>query len=256
MVDTIVSMLLDPKNPVTNLRAWLFKEGLAGSEEEYRSLLHEITLRLAREEILSSAQDDDEVIHAIRALDDLNNILNLLSERLSEWYSFYQSSPPSEEPARRIMEEEDVPDVMRNLARNLILLYDSKRMLTDHIQDEMIIIAPNLTNLAGPLLAARLISIAGGLEKLCMMPASRVQVLGANRAMFRHLRGAFPPKHGAIYQHPCIHASPYRLRGRIARAFASKLVIAARIDYYRGTVQEGLVERMTGRIEEIRREQE
>ncbi|MEA1944345.1 MAG: ATP-binding protein [Euryarchaeota archaeon] len=249
-------MLLDSKNPVTNLRALLFEEGLAGSEEEYRSLLHEITIRLAREEILSSAQDDDEVIHAVRALDDLNNILNLLSERLFEWYSLYRSSPPSEELARRIIEEEGIPDVMRTIARNLIDLYDSRRMLIDHIQDEMIKIAPNLTNLAGALLAARLISIAGGLEKLCRMPASRVQVLGANRAMFRHLRGASPPKHGAIYQHPCIHASPYRLRGRIARAFASKLVIAARIDYYSGTVQEGLVERLTDRIEEIRRKQE
>lgn len=247
-------MLLDPKSPVTDLRTFLFDSGIADTEEEYRVLLHGITVKLAKEQI-SLLKEDAKVIQDIEALDTLNSILNLLSERLFEWYSFYQESiPPSREPARQIMEcEHEIPDAMRILAQNHLDLYETRKLLIDHIQDKMIRIAPNLTNLAGALLAARLLSMAGGLEKLCKMPASRVQVLGANRAMFRHLRGTPPPKHGIIFQHPYIHTAPPALRGRIARTFASKLVIAARIDHYSGEVHEALVEDLTERIERIRK---
>ena len=268
-VDAIVSMLLDrdpcPLTPVknslsqastpealTDLRTFFFGEGIVNSEDEYRALLHEVTIRLAREEVMRSARGDEEVIHAIKMLDDLNHILNLLSERLFEWYSLYEESiQPSGETASEILKRYDIPPAMHTLAQNLLDLYESRGILIEHIQDETIRIAPNLTNLAGALLAARLISIAGGLGRLCRMPASRLQVLGANRAMFRHLRGAAPPKHGVIFQHSLVHAAPRRLRGRIARTFASKLTIAARIDYYSGEVRVGLAESLTNRIEEI-----
>jgi len=264
MVDSsvIVSMLLDSESPVTHLRTFLFREGIVDSEEEYRSLLREVTIRLAREQVASSAHRDEEVMHAIKALDDLHDTINLFSERLFDWYTPYKDSDSlsnsisnsiSESDLRRIPEQDNLPYAMRMLAQNLIDLHKSRGALIEHIKDEIARVAPNLTNLAGALLAARLLSIAGGLNRLCIMPASRVQILGANRAMFRHLRGASPPKHGAIFQHPHIHASPHRMRGRIARAFASKLVIAARIDYYSGKVFEGLAQDLTDRIESIKR---
>lgn len=251
-------MLLDPESPVTHLRTFLFREGIVDSEEEYRSLLREVTIRLAREQVASSAHRDEEVMHAIKALDDLNDTINLFSERLADWYAPYKDSGSisnsiSESDLRRIPEQDNLPCAMRMLAQNLIDLHKSRDALIEHIKDEIARVAPNLTNLAGALLAARLLSIAGGLNRLCMMPASRVQILGANRAMFRHLRGASPPKHGVIFQHPHIHASPHRMRGRIARAFSSKLVIAARIDYYSGKVSEGLVQDLTDRIESVKR---
>ena len=251
-------MLSDGRCPAADLRTFLFDEGLVDSEEEYRSLLREITIRLAREQVSVSAPDDSEALHAIRALDDVNEILNTLSERLSDWYSCYEWSgegegevPKSDELAGDVLERDDLPPVMRNFARNLTELHESRTMLIDHIGGEMARIAPNLTNLAGALVAARLIGIAGGIEKLCMMPASRIQILGANRAMFRHLRGAPAPKHGIIFQHPCIHRAPRRLRGRIARAFASKLAIAARIDYYGSGVCYELASELEARIAEI-----
>lgn len=252
------------KSPVTNLRAWLFDSGVVSSEDEYRVLLHEITIELAKKQILLPlfASGDKRVIQDIEALDTLNEVSNLLSERLFEWYSFYQGSiPESRELARKIVEDHhnNVPDAMRSLAQNLRDISESKKMLVAHIQDQMPCVSPNLTHLAGALLAARLLAIAGGLDKLSRMPASRLQVLGANRAMFRHLRGASPPKHGIIFMHPIIHASPRHLRGKIARMFASKLTIAARIDYYSDSdvvgVRKELSQSLNARVEEIKRKQ-
>jgi len=228
---------------LTDIRTFVFSKGIVNSEDEYRALLHEVTIRLAREEVLRSARGDEEIIHAIKMLDDLSPALNLLSEHLFEWYSMYDEEVlPSEDAVKEILKRRDIPHAMRTLAQNLTGIYESRRTLIEYIQNETLLIAPNLTNLAGGLLAARLISIAGGLGKLARMPASRLQILGANRAMFKHLRGAAPPKHGVIFQHPLIHASPRRLRGKIARRFASKLTIAARIDYYSGEVREELAE--------------
>jgi nucleolar protein 56 len=96
-------------------------------------------------------------------------------------------------------------------------------------------IAPNTRTLVGSLLGARLIAIAGGLNNLAKMPASTVQVLGAEKALFRTLKtGARPPKHGLLFQHTLVHdANPWQ-RGKIARALAGKLAIAARTDAFSG----------------------
>src|SRR5207253_9072189 len=85
-------------------------------------------------------------------------------------------------------------------------------------------LAPNVSELAGPIIAARLVTLAGGVEELARAPAGTVQLLGAERALFRHLRtGSRPPKHGVLFQHPWVHGAPPWQRGAIARAFAAKL---------------------------------
>ena len=96
-------------------------------------------------------------------------------------------------------------------------------------------VAPNVSSLVGPLLGARLLSYAGGLENLAKLPASTIQVLGAEKALFRSFKtGARPPKHGIIFQHQSIHLSPRSQRGKISRALSGKLAIAARLDQYGG----------------------
>src|SRR3990170_3608242 len=93
--------------------------------------------------------------------------------------------------------------------------------------------APNVYALAGPLLAARLVSLAGGVDALGRLPASTVQLLGAERALFRHLKEhTLPPKHGVLFQHPLVHRAPPWQRGAVARAFAGKIAIAARADAF------------------------
>jgi nucleolar protein 56 len=96
-------------------------------------------------------------------------------------------------------------------------------------------VAPNLSEVLGELLGARLIARAGGLEKLAKLPASSLQVMGAREALFKHLREGTPsPKHGFIFRHPLVSGAPKRLRGRMARMLAGKAAIAARVDYYSG----------------------
>ncbi len=68
---------------------------------------------------------------------------------------------------------------------------------------------------------------------MASMPASTIQVLGAEKALFRSLKtGSHPPKHGLLFQHAMVHSAPRWQRGKIARAVAAKAVIAARVDVY------------------------
>ena len=133
-------------------------------------------------------------------------------------------------------------------------LYSVRRSLEKYIDEAMYEVAPNVRALVGSLLGARLISLAGGLSKLARLPASTIQVLGAEKALFRALKyGAKPPKHGVIFQHPLIHRSPKWQRGKIARALAAKLAIAARIDAFTGEYRaDELREELEKRVEEVR----
>ena len=114
-------------------------------------------------------------------------------------------------------------------------------------------VAPNVKELLTATVGARIIAKAGSLNKLAFMPSSTVQVLGAEKALFRSLKtGARPPKHGLLFQHPLIHSAPRWQRGKIARAVASKVAIAARIDLYRhGGKDSSVSDRLKKRIEEI-----
>ncbi|MDJ0271431.1 MAG: hypothetical protein NYU39_02470 [Aigarchaeota archaeon] len=125
----------------------------------------------------------------------------------------------------------------------------------EYIRELMASEAPNLSAVAGPVLGSRLISLAGGLERLARLPASTIQVLGAEKALFRFLKtGRGSPKHGVIFQHPLIHTAPKWQRGKIARALATKISIAARIDYFsKGDRGAQLREALEKRVEEIRR---
>ena len=143
---------------------------------------------------------------------------------------------------------------MREVCSIALQLYSMRRTLERYIDAVMEEIAPNLKAVAGPLLGARLISLAGGLEKLAKLPSSTVQVLGAEKALFRALRtGAKPPKHGVIFQHYYVKGSKRWQRGKIARALAGKISIAARIDAFSGRyVGDELKADLDARVKEIR----
>ncbi len=131
--------------------------------------------------------------------------------------------------------------------------YQLRLRLTSQLEELMNRVAPNITNLVGATIGARLIAKAGGLDGLTRLPASTIQVLGAEKALFRALRkGGKPPKHGIIFQHPIIHGSPRWQRGKIARTLAAKLAIASRLDYYSGVLDPSFAEKMEKRIKEIK----
>ncbi|NJE76311.1 C/D box methylation guide ribonucleoprotein complex aNOP56 subunit [Thermococcus sp. ES12] len=145
-------------------------------------------------------------------------------------------------------------EIIVKLASEISDLYKLREQIEDYLETAMDEVAPNLKALVGAKLGARLLSLAGGLKELAMMPASTIQVLGAEKALFRHLRsGAKPPKHGVIFQYPAINRSPWWQRGKIARALAGKLAIAARVDYFSGEyIAEELKQEIEQRIQEIK----
>lgn len=151
------------------------------------------------------------------------------------------------------LSERDLAQIQA-LGRRVLDLYDLRESLEKYIDDVMEEVAPNIKALTGALLGARLIALAGGLNNLAKMPASTLQVLGAEKALFRSLKtGTKPPKHGIIFQHPYLHEAKKWQRGKIARALAGKLAIAARTDAFGGRfIGEELKADLEKRVEEIR----
>ncbi|MEM2961792.1 MAG: C/D box methylation guide ribonucleoprotein complex aNOP56 subunit [Candidatus Bathyarchaeia archaeon] len=149
--------------------------------------------------------------------------------------------------------DEDL-EVLRSFCRATLELYDLRGEIALSLERAMMESTPNLASVIGPTIAARLISLAGGIDNLAKMPASTIQVLGAEKALFRALRtGSRPPKHGVIFQYAPLHQSPRWQRGKIARALAAKIAIAARLDAYNGEFRGGeLREDLERRIAEIR----
>jgi nucleolar protein 56 len=124
-------------------------------------------------------------------------------------------------------------EYIKRFAEEGLRLIQLRKDLENYIKSLMSLEAPNLTAIAGPILGSKLLAMAGGLERLARMPASTIQVLGAEKALFRFLKtGRGAPKHGLIFQHPYVHTSPKWQRGKIARVLAAKISIAARIDYF------------------------
>src|SRR5205807_9924083 len=147
------------------------------------------------------------------------------------------------------------PDLLwlQEVCATVLQMYKLRETAEKYTDKIMLEVAPNMTGVLGAVLSAKILSMAGGLENVGKMPASTIQVLGAEKALFRALKtGTRPPKHGLIFQHPLIHSAPRWQRGKIARAIASKVAIAARIDVYRHSEKDSsILERLERRIKEI-----
>jgi len=216
--------------------------------------------QLARASVASARGRDLAVVQAVRAYEELLESGNRLSERLRESYGLHfpelarlipteryarlvaQGRPRGEvmpelgldasETAGGPLEAEDGAAIQR-LAELVARVEDEQASYARSVEQAARAAAPNLSALLGPMLAARLLESAGSLAKLSRMPASTVQLLGAERALFRHLRdGSRPPKHGVLFLHASVHSAPAWARGKLARALASKAAIAARADAY------------------------
>jgi len=149
--------------------------------------------------------------------------------------------------------EEDLTQI-QGMCRNVLELYGVRQSLEKYVDSVMEEVAPNTRTIGGSLLGARLVARAGGLLNLAKLPASTIQVLGAEKALFRSLKTkARPPKHGIIFQHPLIHDAKRWQRGKVARALAGKLSIAARVDAFKGEYKgDKLKADLEKRIDEIR----
>ncbi|HOK58558.1 MAG TPA: ATP-binding protein [Methanothrix sp.] len=235
--------------PQIDIRAAAIELGFASDGIDYNHRLRDVAIALVKRQLECMCTPHSDLLQMVESLDDLNVAINLLEERLYEWSLFYGMRCRGEELARSLSEREGIDLV----ARPLLELIRAREDLEELLETKARELAPNLSAILGPVLAARLISRAGGLDRLARLPASTIQVIGAERALFRHLRGRAPsPKHGIIFRHPLIQSSPKRLRGRIARTLAAKLAIAARIDFHSGTLDPRIEEALNARVSQIR----
>lgn len=236
--------------PQPDLRALAKSSGFAADDGEYNRLLRETALGLVRRSILSGSTVEQDLLQAMEALDNFSQAINLLDERLYEWSRLHsQEIVHGKDLAEGLIEDEN----MGTLAKAILSLHGSRKATEADVSATVQTIAPNLSLLAGPILAARLISRAGGLRYLAKMPSSRVQVMGAEKSLFKHLKGQAPsPKHGIIYRHPAVIGSAKKLRGRVARTLAAKLAIAARLDQFGAAPSLHLQASLETRLREIK----
>ncbi len=120
-------------------------------------------------------------------------------------------------------------------ARSLIQQNNQLSYLENWIDKTMTEVAPNLTAVAGANVGARLIAAMGSLRSLAMRSSSKIQIIGAEKSLYSAMKHhGPPPKHGIIFQIAEIGNAPYWIRGKLSRAFAGKIAIAARLDEFKG----------------------
>jgi nucleolar protein 56 len=231
--------------------------GFVRDRPDYIARLRELCMIKAEEKIASYyAQSDIELLQMVRMLDEIDNVINLLMERATEWYQVRNPGFTRKYRALNakkmltIIKKDRLPSLHR-LTLEIESLSKERTRLMQEVSKRADRVAPNCSALVGGLVAARLISRAGGLEQLARLPASTIQVLGAENALFTHLRSGTPsPKHGIIFQHRRVHNASKNTRGRVARVLAAKLGIAARLDFYRGELVPGFLEEAQKKIDE------
>ncbi len=227
--------------------------------DDYLEVYQQLAIAKMKE---ASKSEDKHLIQAINSIDEIDESISKLIERIREWYALYFPEMDviknNETYVRLIAEnktkekiieakpdvflidsdyDEEINqsdlDIMNNYANSIYELQKSRKSIENYIEDKMESLAPNLKLLVGASLGAKLISHAGGLKRLATYPSSTVQIMGAEKALFRHLKsGDRPPKYGLIYQHPQIRGAKWWNRGKIARMLASKISLACRKDIF------------------------
>jgi nucleolar protein 56 len=244
-----------------NFRKIALESGWVSSDVELNALLVEVNIILSGQKIKSVGRDKI-IIHVIGVIDELDDDINSLSERLREWYGLHfpelareikghesyaetiskygkreniKNGKLAEYASKSVGMEFDESDEKSIVifSKSLLSMIKTREHLAKYIEDLCKEVMPNFSALAGPLIASRLLAHAGGLEKLAKMPSSTIQLLGAEKALFRHLKGkGKSPKYGVLFAHPLIQKAPKDLRGKVARLISSKLSLAAKMDFY------------------------
>ncbi|MFO7968250.1 MAG: RNA-processing protein [Archaeoglobaceae archaeon] len=211
-----------------------------GSAEEYYKLLRKTAINVGKERAEKQLKREDRyIIMLLKSLDQLDESINLLTEKWRDVVEI-KSSDATDELKERIEE-----------------LYDLRKDLEQEIEQNLEKIAPNLSELLGSVITARLLEKANSLERLAMLPSSVIQVLGAERSLFRAKsrmkkgKSARMPKHGVIFQHKFIRNLPKEKRGKMSRFMAAKIAIAAKLDYFKGEFHPEIVESAENRFREL-----
>ena len=195
------------------------------------SLLREASIIQAKEAIQDSLTPDKNLIQAIETLDEAHSNLNISSERFITWYSQLTGNPRIKLDS--LLDRKELPSQLIPLRDSILTVKKLIAEMSSYLDNESPRVISNLVEILGTQLAARIVSLAGGLSKLARMPASTIQLLGAEKALFRHIAdGSPPPKHGVLYQHPNVKKASGKEKGKVSRKLAAKVAIASRIDFF------------------------
>src|SRR3989344_8796893 len=128
--------------------------------------------------------------------------------------------------------EKDLSE-MKMLALNCLNLRQEREYLSKYLEESMKAELPNFSEIAGAVIGAKILAKAGSIQRLAFMPASTIQIIGAEKALFLHFKkGVKPPKYGYLYQHPLVKSAKAENKGKLARTIAAKLAIATKKDYF------------------------
>jgi len=230
-------------------------------DKKYYTAFYEKNLEIAKQKIKESVKNDILVIQAINVISDLTKVINILATSLREWYELYnpefsRAVPDTEGFVREILtnnkkelliqisvplsmgadlSSEDVQAIME-LAKEIKSLFSQKKKQEEYLEVLMKKLCPNMMAITGAVLGAKLLEHTGSLEHLSELPSSTIQLLGAEKALFRHMTtGARCPKYGILFQHPFVSQAKKQNQGKVARMLADKISIAVKIDFFKGT---------------------
>ncbi|HLD00425.1 MAG TPA: NOP5/NOP56 family protein [Candidatus Nanoarchaeia archaeon] len=229
-------------------------------DKKYLSQFYDLNFKQTRLDIKSSVNEDDFIIQTISNIKELDKTCNLLTKRLREWYSLYLPEIVEEisihpkfvemvisKTKKDLMLELKIKDSMGAdldkadteeiilLAQKIKELHSLREKHEHYLHQVMVKYCPNICELAGTTIGAELILLARSLKNLALLPASTIQLLGAEKALFRHLKtGSRSPKYGVLLQHPLVQTAPKNKRGKMSRIVADKLSLCARLDFFKG----------------------
>lgn len=210
-------------------------------------------LEATKEKIKDSYSKDLMIINAINNIEELEKSINTLASRLREWFmiknpEMENSIDDNERFIKAILEgddsikskmgaqlDKDDESAINAMALITQGLVETKTFLLIYLEKTMKDYCRNVYVLAGPTIGAKLLREARGLKRMASLQSSTMQLLGAEKALFRHIKtGARSPKYGHIVNHPIVINAKKDEKGKAARALADKLSIAARLDYFKG----------------------
>jgi len=220
-----------------------------------RAFAREENILLTRQQISESVKADLLITNTVAAIEETDKVINLLSRRIREWYALYdpelehsfkdhhafveaittRTNERAENTMGGTLSDEDLHTI-KEQAEIINGLFLQREKLVSYLDILMQQHAPNMKHIAGAMIGGKLISLAGSLERLSRLPSGTVQLLGAETALFKHLRNKKipPPKHGIIFNHLLMQRSHPRMHGKVARLLADKISIAVKIDYFKG----------------------
>lgn len=222
--------------------------------------LYSRNAQITREKVKASVAEDWLIIQAIANVKELDQLNNQLVKRLREWYSLYlpelSAQLESHEKYVELVLARKKEELLKELkvkfsmgaeldqvhleeifalAKQIQGLYSLRNQHEAYLEQVMKKYCPNILELAGTTIGAKLIELGRGLKNLALLPASTIQLLGAEKALFRHLKtGSRSPKFGVIFAHPLIQGAKAKEKGKVSRSLADKLSLCARLDYFKG----------------------